>query len=69
MTLDDIYMQLAGAELRNVVLGTGAMDKINGEIPRENYEKILPMVKLGLTELHKRFLLRDSEFTMTRLTR
>lgn len=65
MTLDDIYMQLAGAELRNVVLGTGAMDKINGEIPRANYEKILPMVKLGLTELHKRFLLRDSEFTLT----
>jgi hypothetical protein len=36
MTLDDIYMQLAGAELRNVVLGTGAMDKINGELRKDS---------------------------------
>lgn len=66
MILDDIYSQIAYGELRSVVLGTGVVAEIGDEegLPRENYEKIYPFLILGLTELHKRFLLRERELTI-----
>lgn len=60
MKLKDIYNQLAFGELRQAVLGTGPIGSADG-MPdtKEHYAKILPFVKLGLTELHKRFNLRE----------
>jgi hypothetical protein len=60
MKLKDIYDQIAYGELRHVVLGTGPIATAEGDgIPKENYEKIYPFVTMALTELHKRFLLRE----------
>ena len=62
MLLDDIYDQLAYGELRRVVVGAGDIDSDDDGISPENFKRLLPLVKLGLTELHKRFLLREQEF-------
>ena len=65
MKLKDIYTQIAYGELRNVVLGTGAPKVTLGEeVPSENYNNLLPLVILGLTELHKRFPLRERTLTV-----
>tara|TARA_R110000851_G_scaffold71867_3_gene159655 strand:+ start:252 stop:1013 length:762 start_codon:yes stop_codon:yes gene_type:complete len=65
MKLQDIYNQLAYGELRQVVLGTGPIGSADG-MPdtKEHYAKILPFVKLGITELHKRFNLRERSLTL-----
>lgn len=60
MLLTEVYEQLAYGELRNTVLGTGALDSsADGSMPEAIHAKILPLVKMGITELHKRFLLRE----------
>ena len=64
MQLDDIYDQLAYGELRQLVIGSGAIDATEIGVPKEAYQRLLPLVKSGLTELHKRFLLREQEFTL-----
>lgn len=69
MLLTEVYDQLAYGELRNTVLGdaiglTGAMDgSPDGTNVETIHAKVLPLVKLGITELHKRFLLREVTLT------
>jgi len=67
MKLEDIYFQLAYGELRNIALGNGLLGAVTeGEgIPAANYAKLLPFVQLGLTELHKRFPLKENTITVT----
>ena len=64
MTLQDIYDQLAFGELRQVSLGYGSIDANEDGMPVESFMKLLPTVKLGLTELHKRFSLREGRMTV-----
>ena len=58
MTLQDIYDQLAYGELRLLNLGSGNIDS-DGAFPVKSFMKVLPTIQLGLTELHKKFLLRE----------
>jgi hypothetical protein len=62
MTLEDIYEQLSVGELRLLFIGEGG-DSFNG-VPPSKYAELLPSVKLGLSDLHKRFLLRERTFTL-----
>ena len=64
MKLKELYDQLATGELRQVFVGSGAIDTADDshELPTEAYERIFPLVLAGLTELHKIFLLRESRF-------
>jgi len=64
MTLQDIYDQLAYGELRNIVMGSGGIGNTEESIPEDKFEIILPFIALGLTELHKRFLLHENELTL-----
>jgi hypothetical protein len=66
MQLIEVYNQLSFGELRNVMLGTGALDtSADGSMPAANQQRILPLIKGGLTELHKRFLLREVTDSIT----
>ena len=64
MLLSDIYLQLQEGELSQIFPGTGDLVTGNGDMPSTQYQKLWPHVKLGLTELHKRFNLRESEFSI-----
>ena len=64
MLLNDIYDQLAYGELRQLVLGSGNIDSDELGLSQENRRRLLPFVRSGLTELHQRFLLRESEFIL-----
>lgn len=68
MKLIDVYNQLAYGELRQVALGTGSIDATSDTVPKENFVKLFPLVQAGLTELHKRFLLRERELIVTLVT-
>lgn len=57
MTLDDIFTQLAHGELSQLVLGNDGSGELG--IPKERRLAVASSVSLGLTELHKRFLLRE----------
>jgi hypothetical protein len=59
MTLDDIYNQLSFGELRQLFMGGKSIDNPNAGISTDNYARLLPSIQLGITELHKRFLLRE----------
>jgi hypothetical protein len=59
MTLDDIYNQLSLGELRQLFMGGKSIDNPNAGISADNYARFLPSIQLGITELHKRFLLRE----------
>lgn len=61
MKLKDIYDQLAYSELRHIVLGSGTLDDDMG-MTADSFTKLFPLVQLGLTDLHKKFLLREKEF-------
>jgi hypothetical protein len=61
MKLSDIYDQLAYSELRHIVMGSGAIDAVDQGMTQDSFQKLLPLVQLGLTELHKKFLLREKE--------
>lgn len=63
MTLQDIYDQLAFGELRQLSLGKG-IDATSEEIQPEDFKRLLPSIQLGLTELHKRFNLREGNLTI-----
>lgn len=63
MTLQDIYNQLAYGELRLLNLGSGDIDS-DQTFPQESFIKMLPSVQLGLTELHKKFALREGRITL-----
>lgn len=65
MKLLDVYNQLAYGELRQVALGSGGIDSTKDTTPKENFVKLFPLVQSGLTELHKRFLLRERELVVT----
>lgn len=61
MTLQDIYDQLSYGELRDLFLAVAGPDALE-DMPLESYAKVLPSVQLGLTELHKRFFIREGQF-------
>lgn len=67
MKLSEIYDQLAYGELRQLAIGDGPLgDATAGTgIPAASYSKILPFVKQGLTEIHKRMLLKEKTMTVT----
>ena len=68
MTLDDIYNQLGHGELRELFVGGKSIDEPSWGITAENYPILFPSVQLGLTELHKRFLLRAEEVIVPLVT-
>lgn len=59
MNLQEIFDHLSGSELSQMSLG-GGEEGIN----EGNWERVLNAVNLGLTELHKRFLLREGRVTV-----
>ena len=61
MKLKDVYDQLAYSELKHIVLGSGNIDSTDG-MSTDSFTKLFPLVQLGLTDLHKKFLLREKEF-------
>ena len=63
MYLQDILDQLTYGELREIALGTGEPDE-DGGMPAESINRLFPLISLGLTELHKRFLLREADLTV-----
>ena len=65
MKLSDVYDQLAYGELRQLALGAGDIAATTTDTPKESFLKLFPLVKSGLTELHKRFLLRERELVVT----
>lgn len=64
MKLQDIYNQLAYGELRLLNIGSGDIDAETDGFPEASFIKILPTVQLGITELHKRFTLREGRVTI-----
>lgn len=54
MKLSEVFEHLQYGELSNL----GLVDKATGVIPDSVYPKILSSVNLGLSELHKRFVLK-----------
>lgn len=62
MTLQDIFDQLSYGELSQVFIGEGG-PAAEG-IPEAKRKAVLAHVRLGLTELHKRFLLRERTLTV-----
>lgn len=60
MKLQDIYDQLAYGEFSKVRWGSD-LDSLEEGMPEESFARLVPTVQLGLTELHKRFLLREDE--------
>lgn len=67
MTLQDILDHLAYGEFSHLFMGTGTeYDSDNDTVmPAVAAKKILPAVTLGLTELHKRFLLNESKLAIS----
>jgi hypothetical protein len=55
MTLQEIFDQLSYGELSQISMGGSGDAGIN----EANWERVLASVNLGLTELHKRFLLKE----------
>ncbi|TNE95309.1 MAG: hypothetical protein EP328_10090, partial [Gammaproteobacteria bacterium] len=60
MTLEEVFEQLSAGELAQVFLAEGG----TGEVPKEKRLQVLAHIKLGLTALHKRFLLREGTITI-----
>ena len=60
MKLQEIFDQLTHGELSQLSIGGGAA----GEITPANYERVLAHVNLGLTALHKRFLLKEGRLVL-----
>ncbi len=59
ITLKELFTNLAYGELTNISIGD-----VDGTVDLEDYNKLLTHVKLGLTDLHKRFWLRRGELTL-----
>ena len=60
MKLSEIFSQLTFGELSQLALGGGE----DGEIPESKYEQVLFHVNLGLTDLYKRFPLKEGRITV-----
>lgn len=60
MKLNEIFTQLAYGELSNVTIGKNEA----GEIDEGNYKQIMAHVNLGLTELYKRFNLKEASIVV-----
>ena len=60
MFLSEIFDQLSYGELAQLKLGDGDEPGIS----KDNYSKVMAHVNMGLTELHKRFLLKEGESTI-----
>lgn len=66
MTLSDIFDQLAYGELRQTFPDLASL--VSGEgIPEERKKNLFLSIKLGLTELHKRFNLLEKRLTIARV--
>lgn len=63
MTLDDIFNALSYGELRQLYKGTGD----SGLIGVNDRAQIISSISLGLTELYKRFLLKEGRITIERV--
>lgn len=59
MTLSDIFDQLAYGEFNKIFLGE------SGAIPQASWNRIIAHINLGLTELYKRFDLKQVELPVT----
>jgi len=59
MTLQDIYEQLSYGELRQLFLSGNDIDDLDVSMSQDQFQRLLPSIQLGLTELHKRFFLRE----------
>ena len=65
MTLEDIYNQLSYGELRMLFMGGKDIDSPNTQgMPIASFMQMLGSIQLGLTELHKRFALREGYFNL-----
>ena len=62
MKLNDIYTQLSSGELRQLFLRD--IDNPLAGVKEEMFPQLLPSIQLGLTELHKRFALREGHMTV-----
>lgn len=60
MKLSEVFTQLSYGELSQISIGTST----SGEITEENYDRILIHINLGLTNLYKRFNLKEGRFTV-----
>jgi hypothetical protein len=63
MTLEDIYEYLATGELAQVIMGSSAEGN-EMEVPKARYRQLRSAIQLGLTDLHKRFLIREETLTV-----
>lgn len=63
MTLEDIYEYLATGELAHVIMGS-KLDNDKLEVPKQHYARLRNAIQLGLTDLHKRFLLREEQLVV-----
>lgn len=59
MTLADIYEYLSTGELSQVVMGSSSLDDPSAGVPKERYKQLRNSIQLGLTDLHKRFLIKE----------
>lgn len=59
MLLSEVFSQLSYGELTNLALAGP-----DGKIPKEKYERMVNHVNLGLTDLHKRFLLQAKDLVI-----
>lgn len=57
LTLEDIFQHLSAGELAQVSMGI----EDDGNIPENQRKRITSSINLGLTELHKRFLLKEGK--------
>jgi len=61
MKLKEVFDQLTYGELSQLSIGGGEA----GVISAANYDRVLSHVRLGLTELHKRFPLKEGRLILT----
>lgn len=60
MTLQDIFDQIEGTELRNLYIGSSS----GGHIATSDYPTIINHINLGLIELYKKFPIKFRELTL-----
>lgn len=63
MTLKDIFDALASGELEQLYMGSASGDGI----PAESQQRVVTSINLGLTALHRRFLLREGMVRVERV--
>jgi hypothetical protein len=63
-TLQDLFDNLAYGEFANLALGNSPL----GSITEDKYPKVVAAINMGLTELHKRFVLKKKKVLLTQQT-